>query len=773
MIAIARDILAANNNINGVYLVVTTLSETQRPSRFVKALLLSTLLLASTAALAEKDKNGPPDKAGPYAIGHTTVILTDPSRNVDGSTPADSVGRYLYLDIWYPTDVETSAHILYDWNNPLYNENPGSAIYPELPDLPAMTWDGSLSTNSIAENAPLAGKGKFPLLVASHGNLVASAKNMPDTLELLASHGYVIASIEHTGNDDAQYQASLFNGFINSPVGPNPTLEANGTILQRTKDVSFIIDAVLDGSLDQATGIDFTGQIDAGAIGVLGFSLGGMTSLATVTGIGSATQPADRRVKAALMGGGSNYGLLLDENDYANAEVPLMFVGNDTGIVYDNFNEFTGTKTKYIVDIADFNHHIGGYQSSWCQDFVSSMASVNPAVVPQVFVDSSVLDPADLANWGFTATFYWIYTGDRNSGVYDYCEASDFAKINDAQLVAARFGSPSILPVRDELVPLVPLKPEASIAETTRTTNWYAVSFFNSILKKEKHYTRYLTDSTNNLKANPLVNLEIDCSKEKPHPIDLLPTDKISFVPVGDSGYEVSVTSGASLYDVGTTISVAGDGVAYLSYPGFSFPVPGMADPVVNLLVNENGVITTLTTSDIGAIDDNGSPWYMKGHLLLGGQFTIGALMKNLSSAGGDVFADYDDVEDRVVITYQGVPAAGTTEPNTLQIAVHGNGTIEMIIQELANTGTNYSPGILGTLGIAGGHTAIKDLRKVKATDFSKLRNNGSKFIEFGPEQAIFEQFWAGSENSCGGKSKKSKKSMNTRKGHKSKKGKT
>ena len=122
------------------------------------------------------------------------------------------------------------------------------------------------------------------------------------------------------------------------------------------------------------------------------------------------------------------------------------------------------------------------------------------------------------------------------------------------------------------------------------------------------------------------------------------------------------------------------------------------------------------------------------------------------------------------MITYLGVPSAGTIEPNTLQIAIHGNGTIEMIIQELANTGTIYSPSILGTIGIAGGHTRIKDLRKVKATDFSKLRDNGSKFMEFGPEEAIFEQFYAGTENSCKGKSNKSKKSKKSSKSKKSKK---
>ena len=76
-------------------------------------LLLGTSLVLSQPALA-KHKKDRPDEKGPYEIGHTTVILTDPSRNLDGSTPPTGAGRYLYLDPWYPTDVKTEARIRYD-----------------------------------------------------------------------------------------------------------------------------------------------------------------------------------------------------------------------------------------------------------------------------------------------------------------------------------------------------------------------------------------------------------------------------------------------------------------------------------------------------------------------------------------------------------------------------------------------------------------------------------------------------------------------------------
>lgn len=730
--------------------------------RFAKVLLLGAFLVPISSAfandasvLANDSREHSPDQAGPYSIGHTTVVVTDPSRNLDGSTPATPAGRPLHVDIWYPTRTKTTEHIAYTWNNPLYNENPGGSVYPGLPDLPSLTAEGSISLNPVLEGAPLA-RGRFPLLVASHGNLVSSAKNMPDTLETLASHGYVVMSVEHTGNDDAWYQADFLGRRLRLPIGPNPSISAAGNILQRTKDVSFVIDSALSGIVDQNAGIGFSRRIDAEKIGVLGYSLGGQTSLATVTGIGSAGYPADRRVKAAFMGAGTNYGLLLNSADYANAKVPLLFFGNDTGIVYNTFNQFTGTRQKYLVDIADYNHHVGGYESSWCQDFHNSMKVVNPAVFPAVFTGgASSLDRSDVANYIFDATFYFSYTGRRESGVFDYCDPSVFDGISDAQLTSVLFGDPRILAVRDELIGSMPLKPEASIAETTRMTNLYAVAFFNKTLKHDDSSSSALNGSAANQRRNPLVTVVENCQSVDAHPIDLQSGDKITFVPAGDSGYDVSVTSGQSLYDQGLVkLGVNGNGVSYLTFDGFSFHVPGMPDPVENLIVNENGVISTRTSPDIGGIDDNGSPWYMKGHLLLSAQFTIGALMKDLSTVapaatGGHVFGYLDADEHRVVVTYRDVPAAGTTAPNTLQVAIYDSGKIEMIVGELAATGAVYSPSILGTIGIAGGHTRVTDLRNVKPISFSELRDNGSVFVPFGSEDAIFEQFYSGTEASC------------------------
>ena len=723
-------------------------------SSTMPALLLGILLLGSGSALAEnsRDKFYPPDQAGRYSIGHTTVVITDTSRNLDGSAPVTSAGRYLYLDIWYPTTVTTTQHIEYTWNNPLYNQNPGGTAYPGLPDLPALTAVGSSSLNPVLNEAPLA-KSSFPLLVASHGNLVSAAKNMPDTLETLASHGYIVASVEHTGNDDAWYQADFLTRFVRLPLGPNPRL-SNGLIAQRSKDVRFVIDSMLQGAVDQKTGIAFSKRIDADKIGVLGYSLGGQTSLATVTGISSAGLPADSRVKAAFMGAGTNYGLLLSSIDYANAKVPLLFFGNDTGIAYENFNQFTASRPKYLVDVGGLSHHTAGYQTSWCQDFHNSMTVIRPGVNALAFANPPVLPLSDIANFVFDATFYFTYTGSRESGVYEYCDASVFDGISDAQLNSVFFGPSDIVAVKNELQGLMPLKPEISLAETTRLTNWYAVSFFNRTLKHDDDYSRFLSNSAANQRTNPLVDFVKNCEKVQAHPLDLQAGDKITFAPAGDDGYNVSVNSGASLYDQGAVKLATGfDASVYLSYPGFSFTVPGLADPISTLIVNEDGAITARTSSDIGGIDDNGSPWYTRGQLLLSNRFTIGALMKNLDSragvAGSGVFGYFDAVNSRVIITYKGVPSVGTTQPNTLQIAVYSSGKIELIVGELAATGAAFSPGILGTIGLATGQTRASNLRNAKPIRFSQLRNNGPIFLPFGHDGAIYQQFYAGIGAAC------------------------
>jgi hypothetical protein len=286
---------------------------------------------------------------------------------------------------------------------------------------------------------------------------------------------------------------------------------------------------------------------------------------------------------------------------------------------------------------------------------------VNPAVYPEAFADPAALSRSDIANWVFDSTFYFAYTGPWELGVYNFCSASVFDGVSDAQLVSVLFGNSQILTAKSELMGSMPLETQLPIEEMTALTNRYAVSFFDQTLKHQDEgglESEHAGDA-----SSPLVQVVRNYEQVPARPFDLGPGDRITFVPAGE-GYWVTVSSGAALLDAGTTkLAVAGGATAYLSYPGFSFPVPGIAQPVSALFVNEDGAITSRTSADYPGVDDNGSPWYMRGQLLLSNRLTIGMLMKQLDSsaavAAGGVFGYYDSAHGRVVVTYLGVPAAG------------------------------------------------------------------------------------------------------------------
>jgi len=326
-----------------------------------------------------------------------------------------------------------------------------------------------------------------------------------------------------------------------------------------------------------------------------------------------------------------------------------------------------------------------------------------------------------------------------------FCDGSVFNGVSDAQLQAVLFGNPQIIAAKTALEGSMPLERELPIAEQVRLTTSYAVAFFDSMLKHAGQDPRDLDD--------PLVRVTQDCQHVRAHPFDLGAGDQIVFVPAGES-YSVSVHSGATLLAPGTTkLSVGGNGTAALNYPGFAFPVPGTAAPVTMLFVSEDGAITTRTSGDYTGVDDNGSPWYTRGQLLLTNRLTIGALMKDLDStaapAGGGVFATYDAANQRVIVTYSSVPAAGTTAPNTLQVVIYARGEIDITIGALAATGPNYAPGILGTLGIASGQTRAADLRKVHPIDFGAMKNGPPVVLPFAHGGAIYAQYDEGVSGSC------------------------
>ena len=138
----------------------------------------------------------------------------------------------LLTQVWYPTTSISAAPA--QWLGP-----------PESPWFHLGDW---------FEDAPAA-SGRFPLVLLSHGT-GGSAAMLGWLAQSLAQHGYIVAAVNHPGNN--ALEPYTIDGFL--------------LWWERARDVSAVIDFLL-------TDRDFSRRIDPSRIGAAGFSLGGYTVL--------------------------------------------------------------------------------------------------------------------------------------------------------------------------------------------------------------------------------------------------------------------------------------------------------------------------------------------------------------------------------------------------------------------------------------------------------------------------------------------------------------
>ncbi|WDF66849.1 hypothetical protein PQ465_11085 [Sphingobacterium oryzagri] len=155
-----------------------------------------------------------------YNIGQMTLLLNDDKRN-----------RPIKTEIWYPT-------------NDTAKSNPTSE-YPFK--LPPTSKDAAIVSN------------KHPLIFLSHGTGGNRISQMWLACEL-ASSGYIVAAVDHFGN-------TLDNKIAENFV----------KIWERPLDISFAIDKVVNLP-------ELSSNIDTTKIGMVGFSLGGYTTIALAGG---------------------------------------------------------------------------------------------------------------------------------------------------------------------------------------------------------------------------------------------------------------------------------------------------------------------------------------------------------------------------------------------------------------------------------------------------------------------------------------------------------
>jgi predicted dienelactone hydrolase len=213
-----------------------------------------------------------PAPSGPEPVGTTVVELVDADRlDRYGPSPADP--RRLVLQVWYPADSEAQA-------------SPG----PWVPSgtrfgrqaaswlgLPPFTLDhvGLVRSHAAVDTPPTPRPGALPVVLYSHG--WGGFRTIQSGLaESLASHGYVVAALDHTHGAVA---TSFPDGEI-VPIDPAALPEgvsgqAYDTAAERlvetfAEDLAFALDELEAGAVPE-----LAGRLDLDAVGVVGHSTGG------------------------------------------------------------------------------------------------------------------------------------------------------------------------------------------------------------------------------------------------------------------------------------------------------------------------------------------------------------------------------------------------------------------------------------------------------------------------------------------------------------------
>lgn len=289
-----------------------------------------------------------PKPTGQYPVGTTSFVLTDTSRyEIYTADPQDK--RVTYVQAWYPAQINSDSEPGKMWIDP---ERMSRAVtdYISLPDFLfdhiALVKSNSYPNASIAEQ-----EAAYPILVYSHGLLSFVAQNTVQ-MEELASHGYIVFSIEHTYEamtlrypqeqiladlkihvdtlnkklrNIRKYESLLSQiSITSSPAEQAENIRAyhDGNPMEEsikvwTEDTQFLFDCIENmnsGQMDSP----FAGYLDLSRIGTLGMSLGGATAFEVCS--------VDPRCKAALNMDGMQFGSVF-ENPLKNPAMRMYHDG--------------------------------------------------------------------------------------------------------------------------------------------------------------------------------------------------------------------------------------------------------------------------------------------------------------------------------------------------------------------------------------------------------------------------------------------------------------
>jgi dienelactone hydrolase len=248
-----------------------------------------------------------PEPTGPSPVGTTSLYLKDVSR--PDPWAAGVSARELMASLWYPATPSDGRRARY--MTPAESEL--QLISRGITGVPQDALS-AVRTNAVSDATPAGGQRSLPLVVLSPG-FTNSRSTLTALAEDLASHGYVVAGIDHTYES---FATAFPDGRVTTCLAREAPRRGPGfwekVVAGRAADVSFVL-GELTGAYRAWPG---AALIDPSRIAMAGHSAGGAAAIAAML--------ADSRIRAGIDMDGSTHARIPDDG----LSRPFLFLGKQS-----------------------------------------------------------------------------------------------------------------------------------------------------------------------------------------------------------------------------------------------------------------------------------------------------------------------------------------------------------------------------------------------------------------------------------------------------------
>jgi len=258
-----------------------------------------------------------PKPSGPFAVGTVDRVMIDSARtNLYRYTPATNA---FMVTFWYPTDPPAAGVLPIAMWDQRYAAD--ASLYSAFGYDTRWAWITPKLVGHRFRGVPLAaGTGKYPVVLWSLG-LPSSRKLGSHIAEELASHGYVVVTMDHTDCWATEF-----------PDGRYLAGNHSGDVPGRLRDMQFLLDEV--AVLNTGDSL-FAGRLDLDRVGVCGGSYGGMVV---------ETCRSDSRVKCAMLWDATNVRL-----NPAGLQKPFLGAQGEGGLNSEHQWLFSKATTNAVL----------------------------------------------------------------------------------------------------------------------------------------------------------------------------------------------------------------------------------------------------------------------------------------------------------------------------------------------------------------------------------------------------------------------------------------